>query len=63
MVHEVVYLNERNVTPSMLVDRSTEDNMWYLDNGASNHMTGNLEFFSKLDNRITGKIGSATTHG
>ena len=56
MMHEVVYLNERNVTPSRLVDGSERDNLWYLDNGASNHMTGNLNFFSKLDERVTGKV-------
>ena len=55
-MHEVVYLNERNITPSKLEDRSADDNLWYLDNGASNHMTGNLSFFSKLDERVTGKL-------
>jgi len=30
--------------------------LWYLDNGASNHMTGDLEKFKTLDDEITGKV-------
>ena len=56
MMHEVVFLNERNVTPSKLDQSAADDHLWYLDNGASNHMTGNLGYFSTLDHRITGKV-------
>ena len=56
MMHEVVYLNERNITQRKLEDKSADDNLWYLDNGASNHMTGNLCLFTKLDERVTGKV-------
>lgn len=56
MVNEIVYLNEGKVIPRQLDSTKTKDNMWYLDNGASNHMTGNLEFFSDIDRRITGKV-------
>ena len=54
MVHEVVYLNERNVDPK--VYEASSDKIWYLDNGASNHMTGVREWFCKLDEEITGKV-------
>lgn len=56
MVNEVVYLNERKVMPSKLDATAAGDNLWYLDNGASNHMTGNLEYFSTIDRGITGKV-------
>ena len=32
------------------------ENVWYLDNGACNHMTGNRMFFYKLDEGATGKV-------
>lgn len=34
---------------------STRD-MWYLDNGASNHMTGDLQKFRIPDEAITGRV-------
>ena len=56
MVHEVVYLNENKVNPTVFeADLDTED-VWYLDNGASNHMCGNRTFFSDIDETITGKV-------
>lgn len=55
MMHEVVYLNEGKVMPSKY-ESNREDNMWYLDNGATNHMTGNRRYFAKFDKSITGKI-------
>ncbi|XP_013616964.1 PREDICTED: uncharacterized protein LOC106323372 [Brassica oleracea var. oleracea] len=54
MMHEGVFLNEKNVLPEKYETNSGGNNIWYLDNGASNHMTGDRRYFSKLDNTITG---------
>jgi len=35
---------------------ASSGDLWYLDNGASNHMTGDLEKFETLDDEITGKV-------
>ncbi|KAG7557004.1 Zinc finger CCHC-type [Arabidopsis suecica] len=56
MMHEVVYLNEEKVLPSKYETNSGEDNVWYLDNGASNHMTGDKRYFSTMDRTITRKL-------
>lgn len=40
MMHDIVYLNEDGIIPSKYDDNMSGDNVWYLDNGASNHMTG-----------------------
>lgn len=54
-MHEFVFLNEKNVLPDKY-ETNTEENMWYLDNGASNHMTGYRRYFSTINNTITGKV-------
>ncbi|GJU30961.1 zinc finger, CCHC-type containing protein [Tanacetum coccineum] len=32
------------------------DSLWYLDNGASNHMTGVRDHFKELDEKVSGKV-------
>ena len=53
-------MNERKVIPKL---KGTQVLSWYLDNGASNHMTGCREKFIELDNKITGsvKFGDGST--
>ena len=54
-MHEVVFLNEEKVMPRKL-ETNKEEGMWYLDNGASNHMTGERSYFSELNENIKGKV-------
>ena len=56
MMHEVVYLNENKVNPTFFDSDLDMKNIWYLDNGASNHMSGNRMFFTKIDETILGKV-------
>ena len=56
MMHTVVYLNEKNCLPEKYETNGDSEDIWYLDNGASNHMTGNRRYFSMMDKTITGKV-------
>ena len=56
MVHEIVYLKERKVNPAIFEANHDIEKVWYLDNGASNHMCGDRRFFCKLDESVTGKV-------
>ncbi|XP_039840923.1 uncharacterized protein LOC120700756 [Panicum virgatum] len=54
----MVFLNEEHVRPDLLLADGEELNrdIWYLDNGASNHMTGDKKKFRELDEAVTGKV-------
>lgn len=56
MMHEVIYLNEKNCIPDKYETNNNAEDVWYLENGASNHMTGDKRYFLCLDNSITGKV-------
>ncbi|XP_020596269.1 uncharacterized protein LOC110036216 [Phalaenopsis equestris] len=55
---EGVLLNEEKVKANLLAsgEEYNHTNVWYLDNGASNHMTGFREKFNELDEKITGNV-------
>lgn len=53
---EAMLLNEKGVMPKLkpVASKGTiGTNVWYLDNGASNHMTGDKSKFKELDSKIT----------
>nr|GEY30356.1 zinc finger, CCHC-type [Tanacetum cinerariifolium] len=52
--HEEVLLNEGQIQPEKYA--STDASIWYLDNGASNHMTGTKSHFRDINESITGRI-------
>ncbi|KAK9059981.1 hypothetical protein SSX86_020685 [Deinandra increscens subsp. villosa] len=51
-----ILLNELKVDPSRYSLEEGSNELWYLDNGASNHMSGNMSHFSVLDQSMTGKV-------
>lgn len=57
-VKEMVLFNEKMMVPK-LADKTEghrDLKIWYLDNGASNHMTGQRGKFKELDESVTGKV-------
>jgi hypothetical protein len=53
---EVMFLNEEKAKVVPGRDDEPMDTVWYLDTGASNHMTGDRAAFSKLDKSVTGNV-------
>ncbi|XP_074326585.1 uncharacterized protein LOC141664527 [Apium graveolens] len=55
---ETLLISENDVMPKLKseVKANKESNLWYLDNGASNHMTGYRTKFRELDESITGRV-------
>lgn len=46
------------MNPKKFEAESDTVDVWCLDNGANNHMSGNLMFFFELNDTITGKVRS-----
>ncbi|XP_039141206.1 uncharacterized protein LOC120278480 [Dioscorea cayenensis subsp. rotundata] len=54
---EEIMLHEVNIKPSVRTKEIVYgNNLWYLDMGASNHMTGSRSQFSELDETIVGRV-------
>ncbi|KAI3724747.1 hypothetical protein L2E82_36535 [Cichorium intybus] len=53
-----IFLNEENITTKLLTMRTygSSSNLWYVDNGASSHMTGQRSKFYELDTSIRGHV-------
>ena len=53
---EHVYLNEHKVLPDFDGDGEQQEMKWYLNTGASNHMTGNADIFSDYTHDVVGSV-------
>ncbi|KAJ9552465.1 hypothetical protein OSB04_016510 [Centaurea solstitialis] len=50
---EEIFLDEKEIEPEKYI--STDESLWYMDNGASNHMTGVRAHFTEIDERMSGR--------
>ncbi|XP_024004866.1 uncharacterized protein LOC112082012 [Eutrema salsugineum] len=55
-MHKTVFLNEESLVPKKYEKEKGKEGTWYLENGASNHMTGVKSFFLELNENIKGKV-------
>ncbi|GKA74913.1 retrovirus-related pol polyprotein from transposon TNT 1-94 [Tanacetum coccineum] len=55
-IQETIFMNEEKYTLPKNESNTDEDDVWYFDNGASNHMTGTYSYFYELNENITGRI-------
>uniref|UniRef100_A0ACD5X227 Uncharacterized protein n=1 Tax=Avena sativa TaxID=4498 RepID=A0ACD5X227_AVESA len=51
-----VFLNEERAKVRLGDEAEPVDAPWYLDTGASNHMTGDRKAFADLDEKVTGSV-------
>ncbi|KAL8123295.1 hypothetical protein AgCh_011318 [Apium graveolens] len=53
----VIMLNQEQMIPDLKrIDEGRESQVWFLDNRASNHMTGQREKFKDIDESVNGLV-------
>ncbi|XP_076957675.1 uncharacterized protein LOC143633215 [Bidens hawaiensis] len=53
---DAIFLNEEKIKPRKSEDEPSNKDIWYLDDGVSNHMTGCKSHFSELNEDINGEV-------
>jgi hypothetical protein len=53
---EHVFLNEERARVELRKSANDVDAAWYMDTGASNHMTGDASVFAELSNKVSGSV-------
>lgn len=56
---DIILLSKKNVVPKLTWDSGEErvdSNLWYLDNGESNHMTDQKSKFREPDKGVIGQV-------
>eukprot|EP00253_Pinus_taeda_P012719 PITA_12719 len=52
--------NPKNVLLTCNIAQDKQEDFWFLDSGCSNHMTGNIEMFSNLDEDVKSEVTTGT---
>ena len=59
------FSKEEDKSPKILlltynIAQDKQDDVWFLDSGCSNHMTGNIAMFSNLDENVKSEVTTGT---
>ena len=52
--------NPKNALLTCNVAQDRQDDVWFLDSGCSNHMTGNIAMFDNLDEEVKSEVTTRT---
>ena len=64
-MQQLQYAAQVTSTPTMFyvnnaADKRSMEDVWYLDSGCSNHMTGREDVLTDIDRSITAKVAMGT---
>ena len=52
--------NQKDVILACSIAQDKRDDVWFLDSGCSNHMTGNIAMFANLDENVMSEVTTGT---